>query len=104
MDRAEIIAKNGKLYVLDAWQSAWDKPERYRLAWPTGMPVNNWRNLIGLQARSVGEGLYLIIEDGQYIALEHRGHTKPDADATITESIPKPKKAAAWKNGRWINI
>lgn len=98
---AEIIGRNGKLFILDRWRNAWAEPVYYRTAWPTGIDASRLPALIGVLCRYYGEGLYRTRE-GVLIALEYAGETKPDASVSMTKPIRKPRGCKEYRNGKWV--
>jgi hypothetical protein len=96
----EIVEKNGRLCLKDSWATDFNKPERYRVYWPTGIMASDYPHLVGRMAHYIGGGLYQPA-DGPAVALENRAETHPDATLTETEPIKRPKWAKSYHNGEW---
>jgi len=96
----EIIERNGKLFILDAWISHFTKPIQYRTAWPTGLYTSDFPQFIGQHVKLEDYGVARFA-DGTLIGLENRGETRPVAEYCEERPIPKPRGAREYRNGQW---
>lgn len=97
---SDIIERDGLLYVLDPWLFDWQRPVRYRTAWPTGLRAVDYPELVGTRATDVGDGHYRL-EDGRLLSLERGGQTRPAPEHCVEEKIPRPRGRREYRNGRW---
>lgn len=100
MMSAEIVERDGKLFVLDPWQSHFSEPIQYRTAWPTGISAKDYPHFIGQKAESGPGGTYRL-ESGILIRLEHAGATHPDRRYTEEKQIRRPRGNYKYHSGRW---
>lgn len=98
---AEIVERDGYLYVMDSWNTSWDHPEEYRQLWPTGVPAQHFSHLIGQKVMYVQNGVYRT-KEGLCIRLEHEGETKASKEHEIVRKIKKPRWARDYVAGRWV--
>ena len=86
---SEVVERDGRLFVLDAWQNHFSLPIKYRMAWPTGLFAKDYPNFIGQKVRPYGSGTYRF-NDGLCLWLERGGGTRPNAEYSEERRIPRP--------------
>lgn len=102
---AEIVERDGKLFILDSWETEFSRPIQYRNAWPTGLRSKDYPDLVGAACIYAGNGTYEIekpVCGSLLVGLEHRGETRPDRNHTEERPVQKPKKAREWRRGEWV--
>jgi hypothetical protein len=92
-----VVADGKFLYVRDEWQTGYNKPEEYRLYWPTGLMATEYPELVDKPATQLYPGIYRI--NGLTVALEEREKTKPAK--VESRNIPKPNGKKEWRGGKW---
>lgn len=104
-----IAVHNGKLVLIDDWQTQWDEPVQARNYWPTSVTYSEIEHsqYIGKECRNYAPGLYQFSLDGVplFIALENRGATT--AVHRETRPVPKPRRKTGgygwkWSMGQWV--
>ena len=98
---SEIVDRDGKLFVLDPWESHFTKPIRYRTAWPTGLFAKDYPHFVGQKVKACAGGTFRF-SDGLMLRLEHGGETKPDSNYFEERPIPKSPGCHEYRNGRWV--
>jgi len=97
---SEMVERNGKLFILDAWQNHFSLPVKYRTAWPTGLFATDYPHFVGRTVKPNGGGTYRF-SDGLCIRLEHGGETRPSYEHSEERRIPRPPMKKEYRNGRW---
>lgn len=98
---AEIIERDGKIYILDSWESDYRKPVQYRLVWPTGLCASFYPNFIGMECSCIDAGVYRIDGTGTMIQLEDGGQTMPEKRYYEERKIRKPCNCTDYRDGKW---
>jgi len=99
-ETSEIVARDGKLFVLDPWANHFTQPIKYRTAWPTGLSAKDYPNFIGQRVKACAGGTYRF-GDGLMLRLERAGETRPDREYCEERAIPKSPGCHEYRNGRW---
>jgi len=98
---SEIVDRDGKLFVLDPWESHFTKPIRYRTAWPTGLFTKDYPHFVGQKVKACGGNGTFRFSDGLMLRLEHGDETRPDSKYCEERPIPKSPGCHEYRNGRW---
>lgn len=79
---SEIIEREGKIFIMDPWDTCDYKPVRFRKVWPTGLLSIDYNGLIGKKAIYKNNGIYQVNLLGlckeTYIKLQYGDKTNPD--------------------------
>ena len=99
--KAEVVERDGKLYILEYWQNDFSKPVQRRIAWPTGLYTQDCPSCVGQLAKPFSGGRYKL-SDGLILQLEDGRKTLPSEEYSEERAIPKPPGYHEYSNGRWI--
>lgn len=102
---SEVVVRDGKLFVLNPWETAYSTPEQYRTAWPTGLSADKYDGLVGEKVRYDGNGIYRT-RLGHRFSLENGKDTLSSKEYNETRLVPKPKGKGKyeWQYGGWVRI